>query len=119
MNDIAAFEKEAKDKAAKALKLFSQGMNIMPDDDFINAVKSLNREQQKMFADFCERMSDRTSNPDPFYCYISGEAGTGKSFLMRLMIEFMKRSSRQSGHGSLEGWSQKKKVRSHNFGVFH
>ena len=79
------------------MKIFSQGMNIMPDDDFINAVKSLNREQQKMFADFCERMSDRTSNPDPFYCYISGEAGTGKSFLMRLMIEFMKRSSRQSG----------------------
>ena len=96
-NDIAAFEKEAKDKAAKFLKIFNQGMNIMPDDDFINAVNSLNQEQQRIFADFCERMSNQTSEPDPFYCYISGEAGTGKSFLMRLMIEFMKRCARQSG----------------------
>ena len=96
-NDIAAFEKEAKDKAAKVLKIINQGMNIMPDDDFINAVNSLNQEQQRIFADFCERMSNRTSEPVPFYCYISGEAGTGKSFLMRLMIEFMKRSARQSG----------------------
>ena len=96
-NDIAAFEKEAKDKAAKALRTLNQGMTIMPDDDFITAVNSLNQEQQRIFADFCERMSDRTLDQDPFYCYISGEAGTGKSFLMRLMIEFMKRSARQSG----------------------
>jgi hypothetical protein len=95
--DIAAFEKEVKDKAAKALKTFNQGMNIMTENDFINAVKSLNKEQQRIFNDFCERMSDKTSDQDPFYCYISGEAGTGKSFLMRLMIDFMKRSARQSG----------------------
>ena len=95
--DIAAFEKEVRDKAAKALKTFNQGMNIMTENDFINAVKSLNKEQQRIFNDFCERMSDKTSDQDPFYCYISGEAGTGKSFLMRLMIDFMKRSARQSG----------------------
>ena len=95
-SDIAAFEKEAKEKAKKALSLFNQGIEIMPDDTYLNAVKSLNQEQQRIFHDFCERMTNRIDS-EPFYTYISGEAGTGKSFLMKLMIEFMKRSAKQSG----------------------
>ena len=94
--DIAAFEKEAQEQAKKALGLYNLGIDIMPDDTYHNAVKSLNQEQQRIFHDFCERMTNRI-DPQPFYCYISGEAGTGKSFLMRLMIEFMKRSAKQSG----------------------
>ena len=95
-SDIAAFEKEAKDKAMKALSLHNLGIEILPDDTYLNRIKSLNHEQQRIFHDFCERMTDRTDS-EPFYTYISGEAGTGKSFLMNLMIEFMKRSAKQSG----------------------
>ena len=95
--DIASFETEARAKAVKALNTFNAGMEMMPEDDFLNAIKSLNTEQQRIFHDFCERMSDRTLVQEPFYCYISGEAGTGKSFLMRLMINFMKRMAKQSG----------------------
>jgi hypothetical protein len=52
--DIAAFEKEAKDKAAKALRIFNQGINIMPDDDFMNAVNSFShKSQQKSFVAPC------------------------------------------------------------------
>ena len=94
--DIASFENDARAKAVKALNTYNIGMEMMPEDDFLNAIKSLNIEQQRIFHDFCERMNDRTEQ-QPFYCYISGEAGTGKSFLMRLMINFMKRMARQSG----------------------
>ena len=95
--DIASFEKESRAKAVKALNTFNVGMEMMPEDDYLRAIKSLNTEQQRIFYDFCERMSDRTSDKEPFYCYISGEAGTGKSFLMKLMIDFMKRMAKQSG----------------------
>ena len=36
-------------------------------------------------------------NSEPFYLYVAGEAGTGKSFLLCLMIEFMNRLPKKSG----------------------
>ena len=53
-------------------------------------------DQQKIFNDFCERIESYVDE-DPFYLYIAGEAGTGKSFLLRLMIEFVKRLPKYSG----------------------
>ena len=35
---------------------------------------------------------------DPFYLYIGGEAGTGKSFLLKLMIDAVKQLGKRSGH---------------------
>ena len=38
----------------------------------------------------CERISFRESCEDQFYLYIAGDAGTGKSFVSRVMIEATK-----------------------------
>ena len=57
-------------------------------------------QQRKIFDDFIERIHDPVDT-NPFYLYIGGEAGTGKSFLLKLMIEAVKRLKNYSGQ-SLE-----------------
>ena len=69
----------------------------MEFNKYIDMINSLNGQQQKIFNDFCERIESYDVEDDPFYLYIAGEAGTGKSFLLRLMIEFVKRIPKQSG----------------------
>ena len=48
----------------------------------------LNLQQRKILDDFCERLL--SDNESPLYLYIAGEAGTGKSFLLKVMIEVTK-----------------------------
>ena len=68
----------------------------MKDDDYMKLVKSLNNQQRKIFDDFVERIID-PEELDPFYLYIGGEAGTGKSFLLKLMIEAVNKLPHYSG----------------------
>ena len=68
----------------------------MADDQFLNLVGSLNFKQREMFDDFIERMKDHEDG-DALFMYIGGEAGTGKSFLLKLMIEAVRRLPRYSG----------------------
>ena len=62
--------------------------SIMIVEDIKSLVAKLNEQQRKIFDDFCERIYEDDSSP--FYLYIAGEAGTGKSFLVKVMIEAMK-----------------------------
>ena len=48
---------------------------------------SLNHQQRKIFDDLCERVLNFQNEEPPFYLYIAGEAGTGKSYLLRLCID--------------------------------
>ena len=56
----------------------------------------LNQQQRKIFDDFVERINSGNDD-DPFYTYIGGEAGTGKSFLLKQMIESAKQLGKRSG----------------------
>ena len=94
--DIANFEQYAKSQAVQSLSNYNSGLKIMEEDSYLHQITILNREQQKIFHDFCERLTDHTA-VNPFYLYIAGDAGTGKSFVLRLMIEFMNRLPKQSG----------------------
>ena len=96
VEDIKQFEKQFKNQAKKSLANRCVNSPSMSPDEFNSKVNSLNQEQQRIFYDFCERMMDVSSN-DPFYLYIAGEAGTGKSYLLRLMIEFVNRLPKRSG----------------------
>lgn len=96
VEDIKKFEKQMKNQAKRSLANRCANSPNMSIDEYNNRVNSLNPEQQRIFFDFCERMLD-TSSKDPFYLYIAGEAGTGKSFLLKLMIEFVNRLPRRSG----------------------
>ena len=73
-----------------------EGKVAMSDDDYLSKIQSLNDEQRKIFDDFVERIKDPTDE-EPFYLYIGGEAGTGKSFLLKLMIEAVNRLQKYSG----------------------
>ena len=94
---IEDFINGAKEQAKKSLSNHSAGIPRMSDSDFLKKVSQLNAVQKKLFDDFCERILQNVQEPDPFYLYIAGEAGTGKSFLVKLMIEFMHRLPKSSG----------------------
>ena len=43
-----------------------------------------------LFDDFTERMASPDMTEQPVYLYLGGEAGTGKSYLVKLLIEAVK-----------------------------
>ena len=96
-SDIEKYMKEARAVAERSLTS-SHPMEKLPDDQYLEKVNSLNPEQRRIFDDIVERLMDIT-NPDqePFYLYIGGEAGTGKSYLLRLLKEAAKRIPKSSG----------------------
>ena len=84
--EMKDFQKYVKAQAKQQLKKYKDGKQTMTDDEYLIHVNSLNQQQRKIFNDFVERIKD-TEEKIPFYLYIGGEAGTGKSFLLKLMIE--------------------------------
>ena len=57
---------------------------------FRSNISSLNSQQRRLFDDFTERMVSSDVNENPVYLFIAGEAGTGKSYLVKLLIEAVK-----------------------------
>ena len=53
-------------------------------------ISSLNHQQRLLFDDFTERMVSCDTDEKPVYLYLAGEAGTGKSYLVQLLIEAVK-----------------------------
>ena len=96
--ELKDFTKYVKNQADNQLRKYNEGKERMSDDDYLSKVNSLNKQQRKIFDDFVERIIDQEETK-PFNLYIGGEAGTGKSFLMKLMIEAVKRIPHYSGQG--------------------
>ena len=88
--DIKEFNQWAKDCASKDLAKFKNLTNICDIEDFRKNISSLTKEQRRLFDDFVERIVSTDIDEKPFYLFISGNAGTGKSYLVRLMIEAVK-----------------------------
>ena len=95
-DEIEDFNKYVKAQAQNQIRKYNEGKVRMNDDTYLSNIASLNKQQRKMFDDFVERITDQTENT-PFYLYIGGEAGTGKSFLLKLMIEATNRLPHYSG----------------------
>ena len=92
--DIEDFEKKLKAEAKKMLSNFNAGCIEMEDDTYLEIIGNLNSGQRRIFDDFVERIN---SNCDPFYLYFGGNAGTGKSYLLRAMINAAKKVGKHSG----------------------
>ena len=60
-------------------------------------ISLLNYQQRRLFDDFCERCSSHDVNEKPIYLFLTGNAGTGKSFLVKIMIEAVKFLKTKSG----------------------
>ena len=86
--ELENFEKWAKQQAKKSLMKYKDSTSILQIESLRNLIMKLNTQQRIIFDDFCERMNGDEETPT--YLYIAGEAGTGKSFLVKVMIEAIK-----------------------------
>ena len=59
-------------------------LNEMPDDEYRNMVKMLNKEQKEFF--YHALHLTKTSD-EPFYCFLSGGAGVGKSHVTKALYQ--------------------------------
>ena len=94
-SDVEKFIRDIEASAKKQLANFNT-VKSLSDDDYLEQINSLNTEQRKIFDDLVERFMDMT-DCDPFYIYIGGEAGVGKSYLLKLLQHAANRIPRTSG----------------------
>ena len=94
--ELGSFEKWAKNEATKVLGRHKELTSIVRLDSLREMIMKLNDQQRRIFDDFCERLI--CDDEEPIYLYIAGEAGTGKSFLLKIMIEIVKYLKMKSGN---------------------
>ena len=88
--DIQDFENWAAKEASKELAKLADMTDIPNVIDLRKNISSLNNQQRRCFDDFCERVSSCDVDEPPFYLWISGSAGTGKSTVLKSMIQAVK-----------------------------
>ena len=90
LQDIDEFNKWARDQARKELSTMKSLTDICDPTKLRSSISSLNEQQRRLFDDFTERMISSDVNEKPVYLFIAGNAGTGKSFLVNVLIEAVK-----------------------------
>ena len=96
--DREEFEKLARKDAESLLNHFKDEINMRMDiTELRDLISGLNIQQREIFDDYVERLCDTREDKLPFYLYIGGEAGTGKSHLIKVMIEATKLIGKHSG----------------------
>ena len=65
--------------------------------EFRKKISELNCQQRKMFDDIMEREISTDVDKQPFYVYVDGAAGTGKSHLLRILLEGVKQVNVRAG----------------------
>ena len=87
---IEQFNRWAKAQATKDLSEFKNFTNVCDIMEFRLKVSDLNSQQRRLFDDIIERVGSSNVEEKPFYLFLSGNAGTGKSHLLRLIIDAVK-----------------------------
>ena len=95
VDEIESFEKWAENQAKLSLRKHEELTKVTELSILRETIIQLNNEQRRIFDDFCERCM--CEDDVPLYLYIGGEAGTGKSFLVRVMKEILKHLNMKSG----------------------
>ena len=86
------------DAKSQALKTVKQVEETSPDiNDLRSRINSLNNEQRRIFDDCLERVASMDKEEPAFHLYIAGEAGVGKSYILKLLIDAIKYIKMQSG----------------------
>ena len=89
-SEIEDFNNWARTQASKDLSNFKNLTNLCDMDTLRSNISSLNAQQRRLFDDFTERMVSTDINEKPCYLFLAGEAGTGKSHLVQIIIEAVK-----------------------------
>ena len=96
--DIREFEKIARQEDQLLLRNFRDEIDMRLNmTEFRKMISGLNFQQRRIFDDYVERLCDVRENKQPFYVYIGGNAGTGKSYVIQAMIEASKYLGMYSG----------------------
>ena len=66
--------------------------------EFRKKICELNFQQRKFFDDIMERETSTDVDKQPFRVYVGGAAGTGKSHLLRILVEGVKQVNVKSGN---------------------
>ena len=90
LQDIDEFNKWARSQACKELSTMKNLTDICDPTKLRSSISSLNEQQRRLFDDFTERMVSSDVNEKPVYLFLAGNAGTGKSFLVSILIEAVK-----------------------------
>ena len=90
LEDIEEFNKWVKSQASRDLSKFKNLTQVCDVIELRSNISLLNYQQRKLFDDFTERMVSSDVNEPPVYLFVSGNAGTGKSFLVKLLVEAVK-----------------------------
>ena len=90
LEDIDEFNKWAKLQASKDLSKFRNLTSVCDVNQLRVKISSLNNQQRRLFDDFTERAASIDVNEQPVFLFLSGNAGTGKSYLVNLLIEAVK-----------------------------
>ena len=88
--EITDFDKWLKNQAKKDLHSVKQFTSIESPLSIRKSISSLNGQQRKIFDDIIEREIVKDGDKEPYYVFIAGEAGTGKSHLVRVLMEGIK-----------------------------
>ena len=88
--DIKDFVKESKKEAERET-------GLMDKKALLEKICLLNMQQRQIFDDIISRLLSGTFEEEQFLLYISGDAGTGKSFLFNTIIHAAKHILREEG----------------------
>ena len=89
-SEIDDFNNWARNQASKDLSNFKSLTDLCDMNKLRSNISTLNAQQRRLFDDFTERMVSTDINEQPCYLFLAGEAGTGKSHLVQLIIEAVK-----------------------------
>ena len=90
LKDIESFNRWAKAQATKDLEKFKNLTGLCDMNELRLMISTLNHQQRRLFDDFTEKMASSDIDEKPVYLFLAGEAGTGKSHLVRVLREAVK-----------------------------
>jgi hypothetical protein len=88
--DIEDFNSWVKTQALKEISKFKDLTDLCDIESLRLRISSLNQQQRRIFDDFIERAVSTDINEPHVFLFISGNAGTGKSHVVRILIEAVK-----------------------------
>ena len=83
--------KDIKDFIKESKKEVQRETGLMDKKALLEKICMLNLQQRQIFDDIISRLMSGTFEDNQFLLYISGDAGTGKSFLFNTIIHAAKR----------------------------
>ena len=84
--EIEAHEEDYDKNKAKGTLPRDDTSALVDIEELRKLIIQLNQEQRRVFDEVCERVNHESFDESPFYNFLAGEAGVGKSFLVKVLI---------------------------------